>query len=55
MWENYNNRHASLPEIDFLWRYDDYLMNVKMEEQSAMNNDQLHVDKMPVEHLQGKD
>lgn len=30
-------------------------MNVKMEEQSAMNNDQLHVDKMPVEHLQGKD
>lgn len=30
-------------------------MNVKMEEQSAMNNDQLAGLYAPVEHLQAKD
>lgn len=30
-------------------------MNVKMEEQSAMNNDQLAGLQAPVEHLQAKD
>lgn len=45
MRENYNNSHAPLPGIDFLWRYNEYLMNVKMEEHSAVNNDQLQVDR----------
>lgn len=45
MKENYNNnKHASLTQIDSLWREDEYLMNVKMEKHSAMNSDEVQVD-----------